>query len=232
MVAGNSPWARGNRRGVTHPHNSDTRFLDLYLTPGVFETAIQLIGWPEPRYGDSFVVSTAPDRERETEREMLSDASKWPWHRDQRPRWNTFADESDPRFLTSSVVTLVTFFTPPSRENGVTAFFDASHTIEGNWPTSLETYEALADQCEIVFPTGGAGSMLFFSEALVHAAPHVLSDQRRVCHFAWFNAPWLAAAESVTPEARPHLLERYADERLKKYFELPAAGSLQLGEAY
>jgi hypothetical protein len=211
----------GTRRGFMEPHLRDARFADIYETPGLLEAAGQLIGSPDVRYSNSIVVATTPAPGRESDRDALTDPSTLTWHRDHRPRWNILEDEHDPRFVNSSVISVVAFFTPMSQEDGATALLDGSHRMDGPWNNTPDVWAALRDRCPVVYPAAPAGSIVLFSESLVHSATMVLSERTRYAHFSWLHATWMAH-DGGKP---PHLIERYASERIKQFFSGPEAGA-------
>ena len=207
-------YTRGNRRAFREPHLCDPRLAAIYGAPGMLEAFRQLVGVDDVRYRNSIAASTDPDPERASEREVLMDPSTWSWHRDLAPRRNVSASPRDSRLIESMLTSVAMYFTPIAPEHGVTAFLDGSHVIECATTEPGELWDALKDRCEIVQPTAGAGSIVFFSESTVHASTHVLSDQRRVATFSWVRSPWINREEGKPA----HAIEKYADERLKAFF--------------
>jgi hypothetical protein len=199
-----------------NPHLYDPAFLDWYGTPGVLEAYRQLIGRHDIRVWDSLITTGEPHPQRRERRAELLDPEGWGWHRDFDPRWILVPHLSDPRLTHSTVVVAATFLTPHSPERGVTAMLDGSHKHAGEDDETL--YSVLKDRCEIVRPTANAGSMVLFTEALLHAAVPVVADERRVAMFTWMCAPWLAGR--CEP---PHTSQRFVDDELRSIFRPPTS---------
>jgi ectoine hydroxylase-related dioxygenase (phytanoyl-CoA dioxygenase family) len=112
-----------------------------------------------------------------------------------------------------------TYFTPISPERGATAILDGSHKYNGR---TDPVYAELKDQFPVVQVTAGAGSIVLFTEALVHSAVPVLADERRVAAFHWMSVPWHAGQYVRAPYYRaPYSLDRIADEELRILFQPP-----------
>jgi hypothetical protein len=202
-----------------HPY-----FIDLYGTPGLIPALRQLIGVDKVRLLDGVATTEPPHPDRHTRRSELEDPSTWGWHRDFRPRFNILPHESDPQLINSLVVSVGFYFTPPSPERGVTALLDGSHRHDGG--LQEDGFAQLRDRCEIVRPTGGAGTMAMFTESLLHSATPILGEERRYATFGFFGAPWFGGASDLQP---PFQHTRILDDDVATLFE-PHIGDMQKDE--
>jgi hypothetical protein len=197
-----------------NPHLYDPAFLDWYGTPGLLEAYRQLIGRHDIRVWDSLVTTGDPHPQRGERRAELLDPERWGWHRDFDPRWIIVPDLRDPSLIHSTVVVAATFLTPHSPERGVTALLDGSHKQAGEDDETL--YGDLKDRCPIVRTTASAGSVVMFTEALLHSAVPVVADERRVAMFTWMCAPWIAGRAEP-----PYTAQRLVDDDLRSIFRPP-----------
>jgi hypothetical protein len=186
-----------HHRAFLKAHLYHPRFIDLYGTPGLIPAQRQLIGVRSPRLLESLATTEPPHPDRHTRGDELRDPLTWGWHRDFRPRWNILPHESDPQLINSLVVSVAFYFTPPSPDGGATALLDGSHRHEGPYDTEL--YKQLREQCEIVQPTAGPGTIAMFTESLLHSAVPVLGEERRYVSFAFFGAPWFGGDPELPP---------------------------------
>jgi Phytanoyl-CoA dioxygenase (PhyH) len=208
-------------RAFVQAHLYHPLFIDLYGTPGLIPALRQLIGVREPRLLDARAVTDAPHPGRQGREDELRDPLTWGWHRDFRPRWNILPHESDPRLINSLVVTVAFYFTPPSPDRGATALLDGSHRHEG--PYGIELYKQLRDSCEIVQPSAGAGTIVIFSESLLHSTTRVLADEPRYASFAFFGPPWFGGDAELQPPFQP---DRMLDAEIAALFA-PSVGDMQ-----
>jgi ectoine hydroxylase-related dioxygenase (phytanoyl-CoA dioxygenase family) len=207
------PSDRGNSTAFREPHQLEPVFYELYKTPGLLAAARQAVGHERIRSVQSITTITEPDRERVMRPEVVGDQRTWGWHRSFRPRSVISSQVDDPALIHSAMVTMGMYFVPVAPEHGVTALFDRSHTFDGVWETSAEMYDAVSPRFELVRPSAGEGSVILFSEALVHSSTPVVSEQRRYAHFAFFAVPWFNRWDH-----EPHLRGYFADAELRELF--------------
>jgi ectoine hydroxylase-related dioxygenase (phytanoyl-CoA dioxygenase family) len=230
-------------RGFRNPHLYDAAFLRWFKIPGLLEANRQLIGYRDIRFFGSIARCTDPHPRRVTGREKHSDPEHWAWHRDFEPRWINHPHPSDPLLINSTVIVNATYFTPVSPERGVTGFLDGSHRHaadqamlaglpanvddDGASPNAVDAgtdlYRSLNDRCPVVQPTAGTGSVVMFTEALVHAGVPVLAEERRVAAFTKLCAPWIAG--DFAPRVQPERLNYIVDPQLRSLFRPPVADS-------
>ena len=204
-----------------NPHLRDQVFVDWFKIPGLLEANRQLIGHSQIRFAGSFASTGDPHPDRHARHDEIADPETWGWHRDFRPRWIIQPHESDPRLINASLIVTATYFTPHSPERGATALLDGSHLRDGVG-VGADIYNEMKEEHPLVHPTIGAGSMILFSESLVHSAVPVLSDERRVASITKFAVPWFADDMDVTP---PPDLARLIDDDLRSIFRPPTAES-------
>jgi hypothetical protein len=207
---------RGYSWGYREPQMLDPTFFDTYTIPGFHEAVSQLVGHPKPRYLSSTAALHLPDPERTIDRASLLDRRSWGWHRDHRPKELIVTHETDPRLVNALMINAAMYFVPISPEDGVTAFLDGSHRYAGpDFASDLDVYEGVGEQFTTVQPTGAAGSIVFFCEALFHTATNVLSEQTRYTTFNWLGAPWFAREDNGRT---PYWHDRFTNERLLSLF--------------
>jgi len=200
---------RGNTLGYREPHMHDPVLFELYKIPGLLAAARQIVGYDDIRYIESLMTIVSPDRERHTNLEMVNDRSTWGWHRAYRPKDIVTRHDTDPQLINSAMVSLAMYFVPVSPEHGMTALLDKSHEFD----EISESYNDFADRYEFVQPTAGAGSIMMFTEALLHTPAPVLSDQRRFAYFTFLAVPWFYRCGEV-----PFAHSAFADEGLRGIF--------------
>jgi hypothetical protein len=204
---------------VGQPHLFDPFFLNWFKIPGILEADRQLTGDPHVRLTSSSIHITAPHPERHERRDELLDPYQFGWHRDFTPNWGTIRHLHDERLIYSPVVVNVTFLTPVSPEDGATAFLDGSHRLDGG--TRAE-YEEFKDRCAVVQATLGAGSVVLFSEALLHSIVPIVSERTRWALFNWIGA---SNVPSDVKSTVPPYADRLADDELRDLFRPPVPES-------
>jgi hypothetical protein len=207
------PSDRGNTMAYREAQLLEPVFYELFKTPGLLAAARQLIGHDKIRHLQAITTIIDPDHERNTQPEVVKDRRNWGWHRCFCPKNIITPHDTDAQLIHSSMLNVATYFVPISPEHGVTALLDKSHTYEGRWKTDQGAYHELGDRLEVVQPTAGAGSVILFSEAVMHAAAPVLSEQRRFAHFAWLGVPWFNRWGQ-----EPYLQPYFADEGVRDLF--------------
>ena len=162
--------------------NCDPLFRDWIVLPQVMEANRQLMG-AEIKYETCHAMIKQPHPERALRQEELRDPDVMSWHRGLRPKWGTFAHDTDPELINCTFLNNITYLTDVSPRDGGTMVLDGSHRLEG-------TYETLKDQCPVAELTAAAGSILHFTESLLHAGVPILSDNVRYTMFYGFTPNW------------------------------------------
>ena len=67
--------------------------------------------------------------------------------------------------------------------DGATAILDGSHRLEGD-------YASLQGRCPVAMPAAAEGSVLVFTESLIHAAVPILGERVRHAMFYGFEPSW------------------------------------------
>lgn len=184
---------RGNSTKFRDPHMHEPVFYELYKIPGLLAAARQLIGHEKVRYIQSITVITDPDHERHTRPDVVNDRRAWGWHRGFRPQDILRPHETDAKLINSSVIGIGMYFVPTAPEHGVTALMDKSHRHDGRWEHTHDVYDDARDRFEVIQPTTAeVGSIVMFSEALLHTRAPVLSEQRRFAYFTFIAVPWFS----------------------------------------
>lgn len=169
---------------IDNPVLYDDLFLEWFTLPGILEANRQLIGAPL-RLNTSYAHIRVPHPAREAQGADLVAHDGLGWHRDFRPKWGSTPHDSDPRLLHCTMTNNVTYLTTVSPGNGSTAVLDGSHVLEG-------TYQSLKERCPVREVPARAGSVLIFSESLIHSAVPILSEQIRCNMYYCLTPPWIA----------------------------------------
>jgi hypothetical protein len=151
-----------------------------------------------------------PHPERHTRATELADfGGKFAigWHRELRPKWGTFPHDMDPRLINCSYLNNITYFTAVKPGDGGTAILDGSHKLEGD-------YQSLKERCPVLEVTAPAGSILIFTESLLHAGVPILSENVRYNMYYGFVPPWYRAAPGF--EVPQMLVDALADAELRE----------------
>jgi hypothetical protein len=183
----------------------DDSFVEWLKLPGILDANRQLVG-ARIRYNGSFAHIKRPHPDRHTRRQELADPDGWNWHRGFRPKWANFPHDSDDRLLNYAMVNNLTYFTPVSPGSGGTAVLDGSHRVEGD-------YRSLKSRFPVVEVTAPAGSILVFTETLIHSAVPILSETTRYNIYYGFTPAWFSQWPGY--EAPQSLVDRLADEELR-----------------
>ncbi len=190
----------------------DQIFLEWLTVPELIEAHTQLLG-TRLRFGAVFSHIKQPHKERETRREELSKPDNWGWHRDLRPKWGVFPADDDPDLIYAHFLNAVTYLTDVSPGNGSTAFLSGSHRFDGD-------YQTLKEKCRVDVPPVKAGSVVIFTECLIHAACPILSENVRYNMYYNFSPPWFRNWKHMhLPKA---MVDQIADEKLRFLFEQPS----------
>jgi len=181
-------------------------FRDWIMMPEVLEANRQLMGC-EIKYECSHAMIKIPHPDRHTRLDALRDVEQMGWHRGLRPKWGIVPHDDDDTLIQSTFLNNITYLTDVSPTDGGTMVLDGSHKLEGN-------YASLKDQCEIVELTAQAGSILHFTESLIHTGVPILSEQRRYTMFYGFTPSWYVTWP--TCEVPPQIYETIKNEELRE----------------
>ncbi len=188
---------------LEHAVFDDPLFLEWLREPAIIEANRQCLEGEARFQGDNaFIKQPHPDRA--TRAAELSDPERWGWHRGQRPKHGTFVADEDPRLIRAAFLNNITYLTPVGPGDGATAILDGSHRHEGDFAT-------LRHRLPIVQPAARAGSVLLFTECLIHAGTPILSERIRYCQFHGF-IPRFAWPPPVPP---PILYAQIIDDGLR-----------------
>ncbi|OZF04206.1 hypothetical protein CH302_01920 [Rhodococcus sp. 15-2388-1-1a] len=207
-----TPWQSDNGlQGLSEPHLRSAAFLDLFRVPGLVAACQQLVGH-RPRLRHCIALRTTIHPHTALHPDRLADPSTWDWHRDFAPDSIIRHPGTPGTHLTSQAVVVAAYLTTSGAELGATAFLDGTHLRPG-------TYAELAPTAIVVQPSVSAGSILFFSEALMHAATPVTAARTRDVVLTWMTAPWFGGEAPA-----PFDIDRCNEPELKSIFAAPHFG--------
>ena len=207
-----APWQSDNGlQGLSEPHLRSPAFLDLFRVPGFVAACRQLVGHG-PRLRHCIALRTTTHPQAALHPDRLTDQSTWNWHRDFEPDSIIRHPTTPGSHLTSQAVVAATYLTTTTAELGATAFLDGTHLHPG-------TYGALASHASVVQPSVSAGSIVFFSEALMHSATPVTASGTRDVILTWMTAPWFGGEAPA-----PFDVDRFTDAELRSIFASPYFG--------
>ena len=179
----NSP--KGNSEDITNIANMvshDPLFHKWIMIPQILEANRQLMG-ASIRYECCHAMIKKPHSEKITRRDELRNPDKMGWHRGLRPKWGIHPDDTHPTLINSTFLNNITYLTDVSPGDGGTMVLDGSHRLEGE-------YADLKSQCPIKELTAPAGSVLHFTECLIHTGVPILSESIRYTMFFGFTPTW------------------------------------------
>ncbi len=185
--------------------NCDPIFREWIMIPRVLEANRQLMG-AEIKYETCHAMIKRPHPQRHTRYAALRDPDNMSWHRGLRPKWGTFAHDSDPQLIHSAFLNNITYLTDVAPGDGGTMVLDGSHRLEG-------TYETLKGQCPIVELTAQAGGILHFTETLLHSGVPILSENTRYTMFYGFTPNWFVNWPGT--EVPSYVLQTVRDDELR-----------------
>jgi len=207
-----APWQRENGlQGLSEPHLRSAAFLDLFRVQGFVAACRQLVGH-QPRLRHCIALRTTAHPQAAEHPKRLADQSTWDWHRDFEPDSIIRPPSTPGGHLTSQAVVAAAYLTPTTVELGATAFLDGTHLISGS-------YADLARTASVVQPSVSAGSIVFFSEALMHSATPVTAAGTRDVVLTWMTAPWFGGEAP-----QPFDVDRWTDRELRGIFAVPRFG--------
>lgn len=189
--------------------NFDVRFRECLMAPQIIEENRQITG-TELKYITSWIISRNPDPDRHGNRDDLLAPDSQGWHRDLRPKWGIFSHDSDPGLINSVYNNSMVLLTDIGKDDGGTLMLDGSHRMEGSW-------QDLLAKCDVSQLTGRAGSVVYFSETLMHSGVAVLGERRRDVMFIAYGPPWFKTwHRSTVPD---EVLAEVSDELQRNILE-------------
>jgi len=189
-----------NDEAVVRETLTDQRILDAHR---------QLTG-TEIKHLTNWMIIKHPHPGREGHRDALMKPETLGWHRDLRPRWGMYAHETEPGLVNSLFNNSTVLLTDIGKDDGGTMALDGSHKVEGSWREVIET-------CSPHQIEGSAGSVIHFSECLMHTGVPILSEKSRYVMFVSYGPPWFKTwHKSEIPQ---DILAKVEDEELRSVLE-------------
>ena len=197
---------------VSHPKEDDAaRHIDCHVgrdplfmewigSTALLEANGQLMGATLHHEGCHAMVSS-PHPDRQARRDQLRDPGTWGWHRGFRPKWGNHPHDSDPALHHYSFLNNITYLTDVGPGDGGTAVLDGSHLLEGD-------YHVLKGRCPVVEISARAGSVVHFTETLIHAGVPIVSERIRYAMFLGFTPPWYVTWPQSAGQRELHLQAR------------------------
>ena len=191
---GRDPEQRG--AGITNVDNminsGEPLFLDWITHPHILPVLKQLLGTP-PSYEGCCCRITTPHPKRVDPAFVEEALEPSGYHRGIRPKWGIVPSDLGEGLINTTFLNNIVFFTDIETElDGGTALLSGSHRTDSG--------DLQADIASHLAPGGGgftrltgikAGSVLHFTEALIHSAVPVLSERTRYIMFMGFTPPWM-----------------------------------------
>lgn len=182
--------------GVTNVDNminsGEPLFLSWITHPHILPVLKQLLGTP-PSYEGCCCRITLPHPKRTDPAFVEKALQPSGYHRGIRPKWGIVPSDAGPPYINTTFLNNICYFTDIESElDGGTALLSGSHRTDSG--------DARADvQTHLARPGGGiarltsvkAGSVLHFTESLIHSAVPVLSESTRYVMFYGFTPPWM-----------------------------------------
>eukprot|EP01051_Picozoa_sp_SAG22_P004382 SAG22_NODE_233_length_14378_cov_86.382100_3_plen_286_part_00 len=185
--------------------NSDEQiFRDWIVHPHILPVIKQLTGVP-PTFEccHAMIKQPHPDRHDPARRAELLNPENFGWHRGIRPKYGIVdangSDGGPTGLINTTFLNNISYFTDVDDElDGGTAILDGSHRIDigegkDGWQPLLSRATRL---CKIK-----AGSVVHFTEALIHSGVPVLSERTRYTMFYGFTPPWMRCWPGSEPSA-------------------------------
>ncbi|CAN5585148.1 hypothetical protein BH10CHL1_BH10CHL1_14770 [soil metagenome] len=185
--------------------NSDPIFREWIMIPHVLEANRQLMG-AEIKYETCHAMIKRPHPDRQRRYSELRNPDTMGWHRGLRPKWGTYVDDADPDLINCTFLNNITYLTDVTPGDGGTMVLDGSHKLEGKYAT-------LKDRCPVVELTAPAGSILHFTETLLHSGVPILSEHVRYTMFYGFTPNWYVNWPGT--EVPPYVLQSVRDDELR-----------------
>ena len=183
--------------------------------PAIVPALEQLLGCA-PQFTGSMVLVTPPHaRRHEPEmREVLRDSGEMVWHRGIRPKWGVRQGARPGEIYTSWLHTCTFLSDISHTDDGGTLMLSGSHRldVESTTGAAPEPEESLGRAGRVVHQVpdwaeclrnreqavGPAGSVVHFSEALIHAGLAVLSETTRYAMFVDCTPSAMATGDKST----------------------------------
>jgi hypothetical protein len=198
-------------RSFDNLHLCDPIFLEWFKLPGIMAANRQLMG-ADLRLQSTIAHIKSPHPDRHTRERELRNPDTWGWHRGLRPKWLVVPDDQDPSLINVAFTNNITYLTDVEPGNGSTAILDGSHRLDGD-------YNSLKGQCPVIAEPAKAGSVLLFTEALIHSGVPILSEKTRYNFYYEFVVPWFTSHPGYeTPESFSTLV---ADDTVRRILSRP-----------
>ena len=181
-------------------------FRDCFLDSEVIEGCRQLMG-TELRHRFTWMIIKEPHPKRHQSREDLMQVENLEWHRDMRPKWGTFVNDHDPNLTNCIMINCMIPVTDIGPDDGGTMVLEGSHKLEGTGISDL--YECPVAQIE-----APRGSVVYFTETLMHTAVPILSETRRYVMFYGYVPPWFEVWHGG--DVPKEIVDSYDDVTMKK----------------
>lgn len=176
-------------------------FRDCFLNPEVIKGCRQLMG-TELRHRFTWMIIKEPHPNRHHDREALMQVDRLAWHRDMRPKWGTFVSDDDPSLANCIMINCMIPVTDIGPDDGGTMVLEGSHHREGTGISDLR-------ECPIAQIQAPRGSVVYFTETLMHTAAPILSEKRRYVMFYAYVPPWFEVWHGG--EVPKQIVESYDD---------------------
>ncbi len=178
-------------KNVDNMINYDQVFRDWIMHPKILPVLKQLLGTP-PRFECCHSMIKLPHPERKTKRAELADPAHMGWHRGIRPKYGVVSANNHP-YINTTFLNNITFLTDVGTDDGGTMVLDGSHRIEA------QDWREVFDPSVVQQMQARAGSVLHFTEALIHTGVPVLSERTRYTMFYGFTPPWMQCWPGCAP---------------------------------
>ena len=178
-------------KNVDNMVNHDQVFRDWIMHPNILPVLKQLLGTP-PRFECCHSMIKLPHPERATKAAELADPGQMGWHRGIRPKYG-IVEANNHSYINTTFLNNITYLTDVGPEDGATMVLDGSHRLEAqNW-------RDIYDPSMVVQVAARAGSVLHFTEALIHTGVPVRSERTRYTMFYGFTPPWMQCWPGCAP---------------------------------
>lgn len=186
----------------------DPIFLEWIGNSALLEANSQLMGADLHHEGCHAMIST-PHPDRASQLSTLRNPDGWGWHRGLRPKWGVHPHDHDPARHNYSFLNNITYLSDVNPGDGGTAVLDGSHLTDG-------TFNELKDRFPVVELTAPAGSVLHFTETLIHAGVPITGERTRFAMFLGFTPPWYIAWPQSA--GQKELADQVRDPAIRKLF--------------
>lgn len=178
-------------KNVVSMVNHDPIFREWIMTPRILPVLKQLLGTP-PRFECCHAMIKLPHPDRNSRRRELADPENMGWHRGIRPKYG-ITPANNHAYINTTFLNNATYLTDVGPDDGGTMILDGSHRIEAKeWRDAF-------DPSLVVQMTAKAGSVMHFTEALLHTGVPILSERTRYTMFYGFTPPWMQCWPGCSP---------------------------------